>query len=144
MKNDILPAMKQTGETLQKFNELIDPTGGVAATAMGAATGTRDSKDVVFAAAGAVTEVAGVKGLTKHALNQAIGRAVKPGAILDALKNPIQTGKVIYDKLGRPSQRIIGKKAEVVINPDTKVVVSVNPLSTKKAKRLARASEENQ
>ena len=43
-----------------------------------------------------------------------------------------------FDNLGRPSQRVVGQKAEVVRNPDNGKIVSVNPTSTKKAERLLR------
>jgi hypothetical protein len=38
--------------------------------------------------------------------------------------------------MGRPFQRFIGMKAEVVINSTTGKIVSINPTSTKKAKKL--------
>ena len=79
-----------------------------------------------------------LKGFSKHGLNQAINRGVKPGHILDALKSPLQTRKPVTDTLGRVSQRYIGRSAEVVINPKTGHVISVNPTSTKKVQRLLR------
>ncbi len=77
-----------------------------------------------------------VTGFTKHGVNQAIERGVKTGSIKDALKNPLKVGKVVVDKLGRESQRYVGKTAETVINPTTGKIVSVNPTSTKKVARL--------
>lgn len=82
--------------------------------------------------------VAGVEGFTGHGVEQAINRGVKPSSILDALKNPLEKKPVVIDSLGRPGQRIIGREAEVVINPQTKKIISVNPTSTKKAQRLLR------
>jgi hypothetical protein len=61
---------------------------------------------------------------------------VKPGAIVDAVKNPLQVREVVTDQLGRESQRFIGREAEVVINPQTGNVISVNPTSSAKAARL--------
>ncbi|MEO6963931.1 MAG: RHS repeat-associated core domain-containing protein, partial [Puia sp.] len=77
-----------------------------------------------------------VKGIIPHAVNRAIERGVKPTAIKDALKNTLKTGKVVTDELGRKSQRFIGKSAEVVVNPETAKIISVNPTSTKKAAKL--------
>ena len=57
-------------------------------------------------------------------------------AILDAISSPLKVEEVKIDKLGRPSQRLIGQKAEVVINPETQQIVSVNPTSTKKLEKL--------
>ena len=83
-----------------------------------------------------------VKGFTKHAVDRAIERNVKPVAILDAIKNPLKTGNVLIDKLDRPSQRYVGKTAEVVINPTTGKIISVNPTSTKKAEKLIKKLKE--
>lgn len=77
-----------------------------------------------------------VTGFTRHALNRIIQRGVKPQAILDALKNPLKIGKVITDQLGRQSQRFIGRFGEVVINPQTGQILSVNPTSSSKAAKL--------
>ncbi len=79
---------------------------------------------------------AGITGFTKHGINQAIERGVKPYSILDALRNPLKVNKIVFDNLGRPSQRFIGREAEVVINPATKKVISINPTSSKKVKKL--------
>jgi len=71
-----------------------------------------------------------------HALQRAVERGVSRESILDALASPLRVEEVKLDKLGRPSQRFIGQKAEVVINPETQQVVSVNPTSTKKFEKL--------
>jgi tetratricopeptide (TPR) repeat protein len=73
---------------------------------------------------------------TNHALERAIQRGVSKESILDTLASPLKIEDVKIDSLGRPSQRFIGQKAEVVINPETKQVVSVNPTSTKKYEKL--------
>jgi len=66
---------------------------------------------------------------------------VSPKGILDALKKPLKIGDVNTDKLGRQSQRFTGETGEVVVNPQTSKVISVNPTSTKKAARLKRQLE---
>jgi len=73
---------------------------------------------------------------SKHALQRAIERGVPREAIFDALQDPLKIDIIKIDNFGRPSQRFIGKKAEVAINPDTQQIVSVNPTSTKKIERL--------
>lgn len=40
------------------------------------------------------------------------------------------------DNLGRQSQRFIGKTAEVVVNPTTGKIISINPTSSSKAAKL--------
>ncbi len=81
---------------------------------------------------------------TKHSLNQKINRQVKTSDELDAIRNPLDKRPVKYDSQGRPSQRSVGEKAEVAINPDTNKIVSVNPTSSKKAARFKRRNERNQ
>ncbi|WP_199141767.1 hypothetical protein [Pedobacter sp. ASV12] len=63
-------------------------------------------------------------------------RGVKPSAILDALKKPLKTGSIVTDQLGRQSQRFIGQFGEVVVNPQTGKILSVNPTSSSKAAKL--------
>lgn len=73
---------------------------------------------------------------TNHALERAVQREVSKESILDTLASPLKIEDVKIDSLGRSSQRFIGQKAEVVINPETNQVVSVNPTSTKKYEKL--------
>ena len=86
-----------------------------------------------------------ITGFTGHGVERAIGSSgrmgVKPSAILDALKNPLKINKVVFDKLGRPSQRFVGKVGEVVANPETGRIISVNPTSTSKATKLLETSK---
>jgi hypothetical protein len=79
-----------------------------------------------------------LKGFTKHGIHQAIQRGVRSPAILDALRNPLKTTKVVYDALGRPSYRIIGRNATIAVNPKTGRVVSYNPTSSSLVRRLNR------
>ncbi|MCD8031006.1 MAG: hypothetical protein LUF85_09360, partial [Bacteroides sp.] len=72
-----------------------------------------------------------LQGFTKHGLNRAIERGVRPDAIKDAIQNPLKVNPVRMDDKGA-SQRFIGRQAEVVINPQTGQVISINPASTKK------------
>ncbi|VHO02691.1 hypothetical protein [Candidatus Rhabdochlamydia sp. T3358] len=67
---------------------------------------------------------------------RSIERGVSREAILDALETPLKIEEIRIDHLERSSQRFIGKKAEVVINPDTQQIISVNPTSTKKFEKL--------
>ena len=65
-----------------------------------------------------------ITGYTKHGLNQAIGRNgvwVKPSAILDAVRNPVDVVTKI-DKLGRISTQYRGAQSTVVLNELGKVV----------------------
>lgn len=78
---------------------------------------------------------------SRHSIHQKINRSVKTSDEIDALKNPLDVRPVKYDNMGRPSQRYIGNKAEVAINPETNKIVSVNPTSSRKAARLKRKKE---
>lgn len=73
---------------------------------------------------------------SKHALLRAVERRISRESIFTTLKEPLKIEEIKIDSFGRPSQRFIGKKAEVVINPDTQQIVSVNPTSTKKLEKL--------
>lgn len=87
-----------------------------------------------------------ITGFQGHGVNRAIGDfervGLKPEAILDALQNPLQINDVVIDNLGRPSQRFIGRLGEVVINPLTGQIISVNPTSTSKVLKLLKLLEE--
>ena len=73
---------------------------------------------------------------TNHALQRAIERGVSRESIVNALSSPLKVEEIKIDNLGRSSQRMVGQKAEVVINPETQQIVSVNPTSTKKLEKL--------
>ena len=79
---------------------------------------------------------------SSHGVDQKINRGIKSADELSAIKDPLDVRPVKTDSLGRKSQRYVGKKAEVAINPDTKKIVSVNPTSSKKAKRLIKKQAE--
>jgi len=50
----------------------------------------------------------------------------------------LKINNVVTDQLGRQSQRFIGRVGEVVVNPQTGKIISVNPTSSSKAARLLR------
>ena len=77
-----------------------------------------------------------ISNFTKHGVERAINRNVKPYDILDALKNPLKIKDIKIDEMGRQSQRFIGKNAEVVVNPNNGKIISVNPTSSAKARQL--------
>lgn len=56
----------------------------------------------------------------------------------------MQVKNIKYDKFKRPSQRYIGEKAEVAINPEVNKIVSMNPTSTRKAKKLKEVVKSNE
>ena len=91
----------------------------------------------------------GITGFKGHGVDRAIGNefdraGVPPQGILDAVKNPLKIGDVKVDQLGRPSQRFTGATGEVVVNPQSGKIVSVNPTSTKKRVRLMRQKKSSQ
>ena len=61
---------------------------------------------------------------TKHASERAIGRNVDDNQIDDAINNPLHMGDVVVDEQGRKSVKYIGIDATVVLNPDTKEVIT--------------------
>lgn len=74
---------------------------------------------------------------SRHAAHRALTRHVPECAIADALEHPLKEGEVTVDEFGRPALRIVGKKAEVVLNPETGVIVSVNQTKPSKVRALA-------
>jgi hypothetical protein len=74
--------------------------------------------------------------MTGHAVNQAIDRGVEPAHILDAIKNPLKVTETKVDHLGRPSQKLVGEKATVVVNPKNGKIVTVHPTSSKVVEKL--------
>ena len=110
--------------------------GNAAQVAAGPAGAAKAGTTVV-----AKTSQSVIQGFTKHGVNQAINRGVKPGAMLDAVKNPLKVGPVQVNNAGLQSQRFTGGQASVVVNPQSGKVVTVNPTSTKTAERLRRQNE---
>jgi hypothetical protein len=63
-----------------------------------------------------------VTGISKHFANDYLldnTRVSAVSAMREALTSPLQSSKIAYDSLGRPSQTLIGEKVTVVINPST-------------------------
>jgi hypothetical protein len=74
-----------------------------------------------------------ILGLTRHGVQRVIGDGAKragtrPEAILDALRNPRKIIDAV-DLKGRPFQIFTGENARVVVNPETGMIISTNPLS---------------
>ena len=66
---------------------------------------------------------------------------MKSKDILSAVKSPLKVGSPKVDSIGRVNQRIIGNKSEVVLNPKTGKIITVNPTSSRKAKMLAKTKK---
>ena len=71
-----------------------------------------------------------VSGVSKHALDQAFNRKVSANEMKEALTNPLKVGIIKY-KNNMPGQEFIGKRARVIINPDTGNVITTWKTSTK-------------
>ena len=74
--------------------------------------------------------------ITDHYLIRKIGREIRTSDIYDALRNPKIIKDPVVDQFGRSSQRYIGSKAEVVINPNTGNIISVNPVRANTRKKI--------
>jgi len=79
--------------------------------------------------------------VTKHGVSRKIEREVKSIDELDALKNPLKVKPIKIDEFGRESQKYIGKKATVTINPSNNKIIQTNPTSTDLAKKLLRETK---
>jgi hypothetical protein len=120
------------GSAIGKF--VIGPVvGAVAETAVGRA--------ISSATSGVKSWFWGVFGkggsqVTTHAAERSAERGVSNAAINNAIKKPLDTGPIKYDSLGRPSQKIIGKEATVIKNPETGKVITTYPTGSKVLKKL--------
>ncbi len=81
------------------------------------------------------TKIVGKK-LVGHVVERQALRNVSKKSVRNALKNPLKTTAVKYDKLGRPSIKVIGKKATVVVNPNTGKIITTWPTSSKLLRKL--------
>lgn len=69
-------------------------------------------------------------------MNQKINRRIRTADEIDALKNPLKKTEIKFDNFGRPSQKIIGEKASVILNPNSGRIVTTHQTSSKLAIRL--------
>lgn len=67
----------------------------------------------------------GIESVSKHAIEQKIMRKVFIEDVIDALNNPLKIGKVKIDDQGRKSQRFVGSKVTVNVNPDSGVIATL-------------------
>jgi RHS repeat-associated protein len=90
---------------------------------------------VLYTGAALLAERAGLD-LTAHAAQEFAERGVSAADALDAYTNPLRTSSVRYDTLGRPSVQLVGRRATVVVNPETGRVITGWPTSSSLAARL--------
>ena len=67
----------------------------------------------------------GVTKFSKHMEERASERKVSVNDIKDALINPLYIDEIKIDSLGRQSQRFIGEKATVNVNPQTGTIATI-------------------
>ncbi len=77
----------------------------------------------------------------EHAVEQATARGVKASQIIDAARNPLKITETKIDALGRPSQKLIGGKATIAVNPEIGKITTVHPTSSKLAEKLLRENQ---
>lgn len=77
-----------------------------------------------------------VTGVSEHAIDRAIQRKTSAEQAKEGLINPLKIGKIKTDNMGRRSQKFIGEKATASINPDTGIIIQVNPTSSDYVRRL--------
>lgn len=91
------------------------------------------------------TKVNGVEitEIGEHIISRTYARGLKFEDIEDALKNPLDYGKIKIDKQGRRSFAIIGKNVTIYVNPDTGKATTTHATSSKLAKKLEEQKNEN-
>jgi len=80
-------------------------------------------------------------GFTRHGADRLAERGVRTPDALDAFRNPLRTGEIEYDALGRPAQKLIGQRATLVINPETNQIITGWSTSSGLAATLLRQAE---
>lgn len=65
-----------------------------------------------------------ITGISRHAVDRAVSRGFDIEGALDALQNPIKIGTIKIDDNGLPSQKFLGKNAEIVVNPENGNIIS--------------------
>ena len=86
--------------------------------------------------------------LSHHGIERFIGDGEKRKCVLvedvrNALIKPLDIKEIKIDNLGRKSQKFIGEKATISINPETGNIIQTNPTSSKLAERLKRRVEDD-
>ena len=61
---------------------------------------------------------------SKHMNERKNDRDISDEQINDALEHPLFKSDVVYDELGRPSVKYIGKDVTICINPETNVQIT--------------------
>ena len=84
--------------------------------------------------------------LSHHGIERFIGdgdkrKGVSVEGVRDALVNPLDIKDIKVDSLGRKSQKFVGERATISINPETGNIIQTNPTSSKLAERLKRRIE---
>jgi hypothetical protein len=77
-------------------------------------------------------------GFTGHGADRLAERGVRAPDALDAWRNPLKRGPIVVDELGRPGQKLIGRDATIVINPETNKIVTGYSTSRRVRERLLR------
>ena len=72
---------------------------------------------------------------TAHLFDRMLERNISFKDITDTIKNTLHTTEIKVDEFGRPSYKIIGKKATVAVNPNNNIV-TVHPTNEGKLKQI--------
>ena len=82
-----------------------------------------------------------IQGVSDHVILRMKERGVTPEAMLDAIQNSLDIGDTKTDEFGRQSFRVIGEKATLYINPETKFIITAHCTHTKTASKLKRRAD---
>lgn len=74
--------------------------------------------------------------ISEHIIARTYARNLNFEDVKDALKNPLDFGKIRIDKEGRKSFKVIGQKVTIAVNPDTGKITTAHATHTKTAERL--------
>lgn len=77
-----------------------------------------------------------ISSISKHCRDRMAQRVVSTDDIIDAIKHPLEIGRIKIDSTGRSSFTVIGAKSTIYINPETGVVTTAHKTHSKLIKKL--------
>lgn len=80
--------------------------------------------------------------ISEHIIARTYARSINFIDVEDALKNPLDFGKIRTDTKRRRSFKVIGEKVTIAVNPDTRKITTVHPTHTKTAEKLKEKKNE--
>ena len=79
-----------------------------------------------------------IKGIANHIVDRSLERKIRVEDLQKAFTNPLDYGKIVYSKEGKPSIKIIGEYVTTYINPETGVLTTLHKTHRRVAKKYGK------